>query len=155
MVAPLIKRYTTGKVLSVSIWAFGGIIATIPLMEGFTQGGLSSSREPGKWNPYILFLIFPLVGIFHGIVELIRRVIPQDIVGGDETKLKRMDSTVHIWYEVAGTSGAVLSRYWIDYFKFAYALAVIPILFSVSGAVWMMLRVCIHRLLSGVAFHSS
>ncbi|KAI9143561.1 hypothetical protein BKA69DRAFT_1060139, partial [Paraphysoderma sedebokerense] len=44
MVAPLIKRYTTGKVLSVSIWAFGGIIATIPLMEGFTQGGLSSSR---------------------------------------------------------------------------------------------------------------
>lgn len=38
------------------------------------------------------------------MVELIRRVIPRDIVGGDISKLRRMDATVHIFYEIAGTS---------------------------------------------------
>jgi hypothetical protein len=34
-------------------------------------------------------------GIFFGMVELIRRVIPRDIVGGNVHKLKKMDATVH------------------------------------------------------------
>jgi hypothetical protein len=42
------------------------------------------------------------------MVELMRRVIPADIVGGDVIKLKRMDSMVHVFYEVAGTIGAML-----------------------------------------------
>lgn len=40
------------------------------------------------------------------MVELIRRVIPRDIVGGNVQKLRRMDSLVHIFYEIAGTGGA-------------------------------------------------
>ena len=43
------------------------------------------------------------------MVELIRRVIPRDIVGGNVLKLRRMDATVHILYEVAGTAGAFAS----------------------------------------------
>jgi hypothetical protein len=34
-------------------------------------------------------------GIAYGMVELIRRVIPRDIVGGHIGKLKRMDAVVH------------------------------------------------------------
>ena len=49
------------------------------------------------------------------MVELIRRVIPRDIVGGNVQKLRRMDALVHMFYEVAGTSGA-----------FCTALALIP-----------------------------
>jgi hypothetical protein len=47
--------------------------------------------------------------LLSGMVELIRRVIPADIVGGNVSKLRRMDSTVHVLYEVAGTSGAFAS----------------------------------------------
>lgn len=47
-----------------------------------------------------LFPVFIISGIFHGMVELIRRIIPRDITGGNEFKLRRMDSLVHIFYEV-------------------------------------------------------
>jgi hypothetical protein len=40
---------------------------------------------------------------------------PRDTVGGDVQKLRRMDAMVHIFYKVAGTSGA-----------FCTALALIP-----------------------------
>ncbi|ORZ33706.1 hypothetical protein BCR44DRAFT_1534441 [Catenaria anguillulae PL171] len=75
-----------------------------------------------------------MCGIFHGIVELIRRVIPRDIVGGDALKLRKMDSTVHILYEVAGTSGALLSKYWISYFGWALSLTLIPISFTLAAS---------------------
>jgi hypothetical protein len=69
-------------------------------------------------------------GISYGMVELIRRIIPRDIVGGDvqsmykiciscsishlihlhhSLELRKMDALVHILYEVAGTCGALLS----------------------------------------------
>jgi hypothetical protein len=41
-----------------------------------------------------LFLIWTVSGICYGMVELIRRVIPADIVGGHVDKLRRMDATV-------------------------------------------------------------
>jgi hypothetical protein len=37
-----------------------------------------------------------LTGIFFGMVELIRRVIPRDIVGGHIQKLRKMDAAV--WF---------------------------------------------------------
>jgi len=40
--------------------------------------------------------IFSVSGIAYGMVELIRRVIPRDIVGGDVQKLRRMDSIVSV-----------------------------------------------------------
>ncbi|KAF9191036.1 hypothetical protein BGZ51_007869 [Haplosporangium sp. Z 767] len=44
------------------------------------------------------------------MVELIRRVIPRDIFGGDVVKLK-MDATVHAYYEVSGISGTFFSAF--------------------------------------------
>jgi hypothetical protein len=66
------------------------------------------------------------LGIFHGVVELMRRVIPADIVGGDSIKLKKMFSLVHIFYEITGTTGATLAHIWIGYFGWGYAFALLP-----------------------------
>ena len=46
-------------------------------------------------NTTFHILILHSSGIAYGMVELIRRVIPRDIVGGHVGKLKRMDAIVH------------------------------------------------------------
>ncbi|KAI9342278.1 hypothetical protein BDR26DRAFT_908253 [Obelidium mucronatum] len=90
----------------------------------------------GKWTPYLLFPLFLAIGVAYGIVELIRRVIPRDIVGGDVAKLKKMDATVHIWYEVAGTGGAFFSAFMIGKLGHVYALCVSPPLFIFAAVSW-------------------
>jgi hypothetical protein len=56
-----------------------------------------------------LFPVYIVSGIAYGMIELIRRVIPRDIVGGDIQRLRYMDAVVHVLYEVAGTIGAFTS----------------------------------------------
>ncbi|KAI9222055.1 major facilitator superfamily domain-containing protein [Blastocladiella britannica] len=153
LVSPLIKRFPTSRVLSMSILLFGILVAIIPILEIATGGGSTGlgdekKYKAGNWDPLVVCILFPAVGIFHGIVELIRRVIPRDIVGGDPVKLKKMDSTVHILYETAGTAGALLSRYWIGYFNYAYSLALIPIFFTGAALIWSRIANTEHKLAS-------
>lgn len=42
----------------------------------------------GNWNPNALFPIYTISGISYGMVELIRRVIPRDLVGGDVQRVR-------------------------------------------------------------------
>jgi hypothetical protein len=46
-------------------------------------------------NTTFQILMLHFSGIAYGMVELICRVIPRDIVGGHVGKLKRMDAVVH------------------------------------------------------------
>ncbi len=48
----------------------------------------------GKYNTDAMIPVYCISGIAYGMVELIRRVIPRDIVGGDLQKLRKMDSIV-------------------------------------------------------------
>ncbi|KAI9328628.1 hypothetical protein BDR26DRAFT_873758 [Obelidium mucronatum] len=82
----------------------------------------------GSWTPWILFPLGFVIFISYGVIELIRRVIPRDIVGGDVNKLKKMDS------HVAGTGGAFFSAYMIQTLGHVYALCTVPPLFL--GAAW-------------------
>ncbi|KAG8956397.1 hypothetical protein FRC03_010893 [Tulasnella sp. 419] len=75
-------------------------------------------------------------GVAYGMVELIRRIIPRDIVGGHVGKLKRMDATVHIFYEVAGTAGAFASAALITRLGNNYAFIVTPIFFTLAAISW-------------------
>jgi len=75
-----------------------------------------------------------------GILELLRRVIPRDIVGENPNKLKRMDATVHIFYEVAGTAGAFASSVTIKAMGSVYAMIIMPILFFFAGLFWLRIR---------------
>jgi hypothetical protein len=98
--------------------------------------------------------IYSVTGIVYGMVELIRRVIPRDIVGGNIQKLKKMDSLVraphslsiappadldqvHIFYEVAGTTGAFLTGLVIiPQLGNNMAFIVTPICFTISAIAW-------------------
>ena len=70
------------------------------------------------------------------MVELIRRVIPRDIVGGDVVKLKRMDALVHIFYETTGTAGAFLSSYLMLVYGTTYTPMICPPFFILAGVLW-------------------
>lgn len=70
------------------------------------------------------------------MVELIRRVIPADIVGGEVGKLRRMDATVHVFNELAGTAGAFASSVAISRFGNNYSFMLTPIFFAMAGTIW-------------------
>ena len=87
----------------------------------------------GNWDPVGIIPIFVFSGIPYGAVEIVRRIIPQQIVGGNELKLKKLDSLVHIYYEVAGTCGAFFAAYTSLILGKAYAPIITPILYVFAG----------------------
>jgi hypothetical protein len=52
------------------------------------------TNHPARYNTDVMIPVYCICGIVYGMVELIRRVIPRDIVGGHIQKLKKMDSLV-------------------------------------------------------------
>ncbi|KAG0044422.1 hypothetical protein BGZ83_010351 [Gryganskiella cystojenkinii] len=137
-IAPLIKRFPTRSVLAASIACFGVLSAIIIIIDVSTGGKipLEGKNRFGTWNPLILFPVYSIIGICHGMVELIRRVIPRDIVGGDVIKLKRMDAIVHIFYEIAGTAGAFFATFLVLNLGSALAPAMSPFLFVFAAVAW-------------------
>ncbi|KAG0211178.1 hypothetical protein BGX28_008358 [Mortierella sp. GBA30] len=137
-IAPLIKRFPTKSVLSASILFFGILSAIIIIVDVSTGGRipLEGKQRYGQWNSLILFPIYSIIGICHGMVELIRRVIPRDIVGGDVIKLKRMDAIVHVFYEISGTGGAFFSTFLVLNLGNAIAPAMTPFLFVLAAGAW-------------------
>ncbi|KAK1219262.1 hypothetical protein PQX77_018028 [Marasmius sp. AFHP31] len=123
IVAPLIKKYPTRSVLSTAVLVFGVISATLLVVDAST-GGVMKYKTGGQTANY-------------GTVELIRRVIPRDIVGGDVQLLRRTNAMVHILYEVAGTIGAFTSVFLIDRFGYNYSFFLSPVLFTLAAATWM------------------
>ncbi|CAF3900953.1 unnamed protein product [Rotaria magnacalcarata] len=75
--------------------------------------------------------------VAFGMVELIRRVMSRDIVGDNGEKLQKMDALVHIFYEITGVSGALMTGLvLIPRLRNNYAFTISPILFTVAAAVW-------------------
>ncbi|KAG0028409.1 hypothetical protein BGZ82_008439 [Podila clonocystis] len=137
-IAPLIRRFPTKSVLSGAILGFGILSALIVIIDVATGGqtAVGKVQRYGNWNIFILFPIYAFIGVFHGMVELIRRVIPKDIVGGDIIKLKQMDATVHVFYEIAGTAGAFFSTFLVLRLGNALAPAMTPFLFIFAAIIW-------------------
>lgn len=110
LIAPLIKRFKTRTVLAIAITVFALFASLLLIIDRATGGtlkpkgwdkanGKDNFAYYGDYNTDAMIPIYCLSGIAYGMVELIRRVIPRDIVGGNMQKLKRMDSLVHIFYE--------------------------------------------------------
>ncbi|KAI5803979.1 major facilitator superfamily domain-containing protein [Peziza echinospora] len=140
LIAPLIKRWPTRTVLAVAVSIFGILTAVLLIVDASTGGKIKvpgGKVTYGSWNPNALFPIYCSTGIAYGMVELIRRVIPRDIVGGDVNKLRRMDATVHIFYEVAGTAGAIGTTYLVLRFGNNYSFIVTPIFFTIACCLWL------------------
>ncbi|KAF9529928.1 major facilitator superfamily domain-containing protein [Crepidotus variabilis] len=143
LIAPLVKRWPTRTVLATSIFVFALMTTILLIVDGSTGGKIkpSSASKPvyGHWNPNLIFVVWTLSGISYGMVELIRRVIPADIVGGNVSKLRRMDATVHIFYEVAGTAGAFASSSAISRLGNNYSFLLTPVFFVAAGCIWFVI----------------
>lgn len=84
--------------------------------------------------------VYCVSGIAYGMVELIRRVIPRDIVGGDVQKLRKMDSIVHIFYETTGTAGAFTTGLVIiPALGNNMAFIITPVCFAIAALIWSFL----------------
>ncbi|RPB29429.1 MFS general substrate transporter [Terfezia boudieri ATCC MYA-4762] len=140
LIAPLIKRFPTRSVLAMAVMVFGLLTAVLMIVDASTGGRIKrgDERKPhyGNWNPDGLFPVYCASGIAYGMVELIRRVIPRDIVGGDVNKLRRMDAIVHIFYEIAGTVGAFTTTYLVLRFGNNYSFFITPIFFTCACILW-------------------
>jgi len=141
LIAPLIKRWPTRSVLATAILFFSLMTMVLLIVDASTGGQIrfkTSDKKVhyGNWNPNAIFAIWTFSGVAYGMVELIRRVIPCDIVGGDVGKLRRMDATVHVFYEVAGTAGAFASSSAISEFGNNYSFFLTPIFFTIAGIIW-------------------
>jgi hypothetical protein len=90
LIAPLIKRFPTKLVIAVAIFFFGILTSILLIVDGATGGTLkpkgAKSDDFSYYGTYKTDGIIPIycfTGIAYGMLELIRRVIPRDIVGGN------------------------------------------------------------------------
>ncbi|CAF1118875.1 unnamed protein product [Rotaria sordida] len=150
LIAPLVRRWPTRTVLSGSIVTFAIFTAILMIIDGATGGHIKPANFTpkhkndfsyyGHYKTDVIIAIYCVTGIAYGMVELIRRIIPRDIVGGDVEKLQRMDSLVHVFYEVSGTAGAFATALGlIPRLGNNYAFIITPICFTASGIVWFFL----------------
>ena len=148
LIAPLIKQFPTRTVLSTAILVFGLLTAILLIVDAATGGKIKPSNWDkthkktdfgyyGDFNTDGMIPIYCITGIAYGMVELIRRVIPRDIVGGDVQKLRRMDALVHIFYEVSGTAGAFCTALaLIPKLGNNMSFLITPIFFTAAAIVW-------------------
>lgn len=112
LVAPILQRFKIQSVLSLCVFLFGSMVVAIPIMgigNTIDQGDDENIvKIPKSMIQCLVFAcLFSLIGFFHGVIELIRRLMPPKLVSNDESLLKRLDSMVHVFYEIAGTAGPV------------------------------------------------
>ena len=151
LIAPLVRRAPSRLVLAVAVFVFGLFTAILLIVDASTGGTIvpEEFREKhppndfhyyGKYNTDGMIPIYSITGIVYGMVELIRRVIPRDIVGGNVQKLRRMDAMVHVFYEIAGTSGAFFTALvLIPQLGNNYSFIITPICFATAGLVWFLI----------------
>ncbi|KAK1992137.1 hypothetical protein LX36DRAFT_589019 [Colletotrichum falcatum] len=148
LIAPLIKHYPAKNVLSSAILLFALMTAILIILDAATGGTFLPTayrkKHPkdewpyyGKYNNDAIIPIYTVTGIAYGMVELIRRVIPRDIVGGNVQKLRQMDSLVHIFYETAGTLGAFFTALvLIPNLGNNRSFVVTPVCFAFAAVLW-------------------
>ncbi|KAL2127591.1 hypothetical protein VTI74DRAFT_10446 [Chaetomium olivicolor] len=151
LIGPLVKRYPTKNILSCAILIFGACSALLLIIDAATGGTFMPvayrTNHPindwpyyGTYNTDAMIPIYCVCGVVYGMVELIRRVIPRDIVGGHVHKLKKMDSLVHIFYEISGTAGAFMTGLVIiPQLGNNMAFIITPVCFAISAITWFFL----------------
>lgn len=159
LIGPLVKRYPTKNVLACAVLVFGLCSALLLIIDGATGGTFmpaafrGAGNHPkdewpyyGTYNTDAMIPVYCISGIAYGMVELIRRVIPRDIVGGNVQKLRKMDSIVHIFYELTGTAGAFITGLVIiPQLGNNMAFVITPVCFSFAATAWFFISELNHR----------
>ena len=151
LVAPLIKHFSIRSILSMAIFIFAGLTASLMFMDACTGGTFKPAHfnvtkkdiyhyygsYPNDW----IFFIFSLSGITYGMIESIHRIIPTDILGHHVQKLQKMDALVHVFYALAGSIGAFLTGLvLIPRLGNNYAFIITPPLFTAAGMMWLLIK---------------
>jgi len=149
LIGPLVKRCRTQVVLSGTIFIFALSTAILIIIDSATGDIKPKDFQPKHKNDYsyygnyptdIIIPIYSVSGIAFGMVESIRRVIPANIAGDNVMKLRKMDALVHIFYEIAGVSGALMTALvLIPRLGNNHAFIITPILFTASGLIWLLI----------------
>ncbi|CAG7855231.1 SubName: Full=Uncharacterized protein {ECO:0000313/EMBL:CCA73644.1} [Serendipita indica DSM 11827] len=138
LIAPLIKRFATRSVLATAILVFGLTTSLLLILDACTGGKpkfLNGGKlKYGTWDPNLLFPLYMVSGIAYGMVELIRRTIPRDIVGGDVQSKSSTAPTEHLTYLYSQSS---LAYDW-DILSSGnnFSFMITPPLFIVAGIIW-------------------
>ncbi|CAF1128878.1 unnamed protein product [Rotaria sordida] len=151
IISPLVKRWRIQFVLSITIFIFALSTAILMIVDSATDGHIKPKDfKPkhkndfsyyGKYRTDVIIPIYCISGITLGMVESIRRVIPVNIVGGNIIKLRKMNAIVHIFYELSGVGGALITGLvLIPRLGNNYAFLITPILFTISGLIWLLIR---------------
>ncbi|OBT88246.1 hypothetical protein VE02_02774 [Pseudogymnoascus sp. 03VT05] len=152
LVAPLVKRWETRIVLSVAMIVFAFFTTLIIIVDAVTGGtfkpagaSLTDFSYYGKYNTDGMIPVYAITGVVYGMVELIRRVIPRDIVRSDVQKLRRLDAIVHIFYETTGTAGAFITALLlIPNLGNNMAIIVSPFCFAAAAVIWWFVSTAEH-----------
>lgn len=151
LVAPLIKHFSIRTVLSLAVFVFAGLTASLMFMDAFTGGTFKPAhlnatkmdmyQYYGAYPNHWIFVIFSFSGISYGMIEAIHRIIPSDIIGHQVQKLQKMDALVHVFYALAGAIGAFLTGLvLIPRLGNNYAFIITPSLFTAAGMIWLLIN---------------
>ncbi|KAJ6259644.1 hypothetical protein Dda_5282 [Drechslerella dactyloides] len=133
LIAPLIKRFKTRTVLAIAVIVFAIFASLLLIIDRATGGyikpsgwdnkyGAENYAYYGDYNTDAMIPIYCLSGISYGMVELIRRVIPRDIV-------------------VTGTGGALATALaLIPACGNNQSFIITPLLYLCAAASWFMIR---------------
>ncbi|EGD88169.2 uncharacterized protein TERG_04419 [Trichophyton rubrum CBS 118892] len=152
MIAPLVRRAPARLVLVVSVVLFGLFTGILMVVDAATGGTIMPPEfrgdHPamdfhyyGDYNTDGIIPIYCVTGLVYGMVELIRRIIPRDIVGGNIQKLRRLDAMVHVFYETSGTASAFCTALaLIPTLGNNYSFIITPVFFAMAGATWFFIK---------------
>lgn len=118
--APLIRRFPTRNILICTAVVFGLLSSILMIIDVSTGGRIKISGDRnsagyhGEYSANFLYPIMCASGVAYGMVELIRRVIPRDIVGGDIEKLRQMDALV--------SHPLIYVSKFTNYFRYTYSM---------------------------------
>lgn len=136
----ILRRISTRSVLVLSVLVFATVPSLLMILDRSTGGGIKSAHgkieRHGTWDTNALFPLYCISGVCYGMIELVKRVMPRDIVGGNVDKLRQIDSLVHICYESAGTGAAFLSSYLLLRLGSNYGMIMTPLCFLAASILW-------------------
>jgi hypothetical protein len=111
----LTRRWSARRVLAGAVTAQAALVTVI---LGLGAAGMLSVGT--------LFPLYLLIGGTVGVIETSRRVIPALLLGRDDTVLSKYNARLHIWYEVAGVTGALSAGALIAFAGPLWALLIQP-----------------------------
>lgn len=101
MVPPLIRRFASRDILSAACAVLGLTVAFVLIVDAASGGRFRSGVEQerltdhhGDFHPDVMIPVYAILGFSNGMIDLVRSLIPRDMVGGNVEKLQKLDSLV-------------------------------------------------------------